>query len=209
MHGTWRYGARTRAAAGAVSRLALLVLAALASLPALAADPQDEEEVPPSRQAVIVLRSLAYDGNLKSRARGTIDIGVLYKKGHIRSEQSAVTMTKAFGAIASTQVAGLPIAVSRIAFAGADSLGKSIAGASVDLLYVCDGLDAELDAITQVTRRMKVLSVGRERQQVHQGLSLGVFQVDGRTMIVLNLQASRQEGVAFAADLLRLAAVIR
>jgi len=118
-------------------------------------------------------------------------------------------MTKAFGVLATTQVAGLPIAVSRFAFADPEALGKSIAEAGVDLLYVCDGLGAELGAIIEVTRRMKVLSVGSERQQVHQGLSLGVFQVEGRTTIVLNLRSSRQEGVAFAADLLRLAAVIR
>jgi hypothetical protein len=162
----------------AVICLVLAFLAESSGSPALAADADDEEEVPPSRQAVIVLRAMAYDGNLKARARGAIDIGVVYKKGNARSEQTA-------------------------------ALGKSIADAGIDMLYVCDGLGAERGAITEVTHRMKVLSVGKERQQVHQGLSLGVFQVDGRTTIVLNLQASRQEGVAFAADLLRLASVIR
>jgi hypothetical protein len=193
----------------AVICLGVSLLVESSGLAALAADADDEEEVPPSRQAVIVLRAMAYDGNLKARARGAIDIGVVYKKGNARSEQTAATMTKAFGALSATQVAGLPIAVSRLAFAGAEALGKSIAEAGIDMLYVCDGLGAERDAITGVTRRMKVLSVGKERRQVHQGLSLGVFQVDGRTVIVLNLQASRQEGAAFAADLLRLASVIR
>jgi hypothetical protein len=193
----------------AVICLVLALLAESSGLSALAADADDEEEVPPSRQAVIVLRAMAYDGNLKARARGAIDIGVVYKKGNARSEQTAATMTKAFGALSATQVAGLPIAVSRLAFVGAEALGKSIADAGIDMLYVCDGLGAERGAITEVTHRMKVLSVGKQRQQVHQGLSLGVFQVDGRTTIVLNLQASRQEGVAFAADLLRLASVIR
>jgi len=187
----------------------LPVLAEGWSLPALAGETPAEEEVAPSRQAVIILRALAYDGNLKSRAHGSIDIGVIYKKGHERSELMAATMTKAFGALASTQVSGLPIAVSRLAFVGAEALGKSVSDGGIDMLYVCDGLGAELGTITEVTRRTKVLSVGSERQQVHQGLSLGVFQAEGRTTIVLNLPSSRQEGVAFAADLLRLAAVIR
>ncbi len=193
----------------AISCLILAIAAKSSSFPARAGEALGEGEVPPSRQAVIIMRALAYDGNLKSRARGTIDIGVLYKKGHERSERMAASMTKAFGALTSTQVAGLPIAVNRIAFAGAEALGKAIADGGIDVLYVCDGLGAERGAISEVTRRAKVLSVGSERLQVHQGLSLGVFQVDGRTTIVLNLAASRQEGVAFAADLLRLAAVIR
>ena len=155
------------------------------------------------------MRALAYDGNLKTRAGGAVDIGILYKKGNGRSEQTATTMAKAFGALASTQVAGLPIAVSRLAYGGPEALGKAIAEAGVDTIYVCDGLEAELGTVTEVARRMRVLSVGSSREQVRRGLSLGVFQSDGRTIIVLNLQASRQEGAAFAADLLRLAEVIR
>ena len=193
----------------AVFLLALAVAAEAWGGAASAGQAPAEEEVPPSRQAVIVMRALAYDGNLRVRAGDTIDIVVLYKTGHGRSEQMAATMAKAFGVLASTQVAGLPIAVSRLAYGGAEALGKSIGGAGIDMIYVCDGLDAEVGAIAEVTRRTKTLTVGSRREQVLQGLTLGVFQVDAKTTILLNLQSSRQEGAAFAADLLRLAAVIR
>jgi len=169
----------------------------------------EEEQVPPSRQVVIILRALAYDGNLKSRAGGTIDIGILYKKGHARSEQMAGTMAKAFGALVATPVAGLPLVVSRLAYAGGEPLYKAVVASGIDMLFVCEGLDAEVGSITEVTRRTKALSVASQREQVEKGLSLGVFQVDAKTTILLNLQSSRQEGVAFAADLLRLAVVIR
>jgi hypothetical protein len=168
-----------------------------------------EGELPPSRQVVIIMRALAYDGNLKTRAGRAIDIAVLYKKGLSRSEQMAATMAKAFGALSTTQVAGLPITVSRLGYGGGEALGKSIDAGNIDLVYVCDGLEGDLPAIAEVTRRAHALTVGSRQDHVHGGLSLGVFQTEEKVIILLNLQASRQEGAAFAADLLRLASVIR
>jgi hypothetical protein len=166
-------------------------------------------EIPASRQAVIVMRALAYDANLKARANETIDIAVVHRKGHPESERMAAAMVKAFGALEATQVAGLLIRVSPLPFAGSDAFKKSISARGIDVVYVCPGLEWELVAITEVTRQMKALSVGSAQAQVEKGLSLGVFEVDGKCTILLNLPASRLEGAAFATDLLRLAKVIR
>jgi len=209
MHEFRRHGSRTKGALFAAALLALQITSVISIAPGRSGRALAEDEVPPSRQVVIIMRALAYDGNLRSRAGEAINLGILYRKGHPRSEQMAGTMAKAFGALASTQVSGLPIVVSRLPYAGVEALRKSIGAGGVDMVYVCEGLDAEVGAITDVTRRSKVLSVGSRQEQVEKGLSLGVFQVDSRTTILLNLPASRHEGVAFAADLLRLAAVIR
>jgi hypothetical protein len=99
--------------------------------------------------------------------------------------------------------------VSRLLYAGEDTLKKAITGAAIDLIYVCDGLENELEAIERITRQMRVLSVGSKPEHVEKGLSIGVFQIESKCTILLNLAASRQEGVSFAADLLRLAKVIR
>jgi hypothetical protein len=168
-----------------------------------------EDSVPASRQAVILVRVLAYDGNLKSRAGETVNIAILHKKGNAASENTANSTAKAFGALESTQVSGLPIVVSRLLYTGEDTLKKAITGAGIDLIYVCEGLENELEAIERITRQMRVLSVGSKSEYVEKGLSIGVFQIEAKCTILLNLAASRQEGVAFAADLLRLAKVIR
>jgi hypothetical protein len=165
--------------------------------------------VPPSRQAVIVMRALAYDANLKSRAGDTINIAVLHKRGHLGSERMAGTMAKAFGVLEATQVSGLPILVTRFPFTGGEALKKSISVGGIDLIYVCEGLEGELTAIMEITRQMKVLTVGSKEEHVTKGLSLGVLEMEEKCVILLNLPASRQEGGAFAADLLRLARVIR
>jgi len=162
-----------------------------------------------SRQVVILMRALAYDGNLKSRAGETVNIAILRKKGHAASETMADLMAKAFGALEVSQVSGLPIVVSRLTYTGEEGLRKAIAGSGIDFVYVCEGLDSDLDSIERVTRQLKAMSVGSSQAQVEKGLTIGVFQIEDKCTILLNLSASRLEGISFAADLLRLAKVIR
>lgn len=165
--------------------------------------------VPPSRQAVIVMRALAYDANLRTRAGEAINIAVLHKKGHAGSERMAGVMAKAFAVLESTQVSGLPISVTRLPFAGGEALKKAVSSGGIDLVYVCEGLESDVPAIIEVTREAKVLTVGSKAEHVEMGISLGVLEIDEKCTILLNLPASRQEGVSFAADLLRLARVLR
>jgi hypothetical protein len=109
----------------------------------------------------------------------------------------------------STLVTGLPIAISRLAYRTPDELKNSIVESGIDLLYVCDGLESDLDAIKEITRQAKVLSVGANREQVEKGLSLGVVEMDGKVAILVNFQGSRLEGVSFSSDFLGLTSVIR
>ena len=168
-----------------------------------------QDSVPASRQVVILMRALAYDGNLKSRAGNAVNIAILDKKGNAASENMASAMTLAFRALETSQVSGLPIVVSRLDYVGEKALRKAIADTGIDFMYVCDGLDTPLDDIERITRQMKVLSAGSKQEQVEKGLSIGVFPIETKSTIVLNLSASQQEGVSFAADLLRMAKVVR
>jgi hypothetical protein len=176
---------------------------------AAAPEPAPDEPVPPVRQALILMRALAYDENLAGRARGSVDVRVLFRKGQGASEQTAARMVHAFGTLLTTQVAGLPIGVASLAYGGPEPLRKVFEAEGIDAVYVCDGLEAELPAIAQITRRTKVLTMGSHPDQIHAALSLGVFQAEGKPVILLNLPASRREGVLFTADLLRLATVLR
>ena len=63
--------------------------------------------------------------------------------------------------------------------------------------------------IFEATRRLKVITMASRQDYVQRGLSLGVFAIDGKPTILVNLAASKAEGAAFGSDLLRLAKVIR
>jgi YfiR/HmsC-like len=166
-------------------------------------------ELPPGKQAIFLARVIAYDGNLKGRAGPAVNIAVLAKKGDKDSEAMAEAILKAFSPLASATLSGLPVNVIRIPFAGREALEHAVREGGIDTLYVCSGLDAALADIKNVSRQNKVLTVASQEGHLKLGLSLGVFDIGGKNTILVNLDASREEGVAFGPELLRLATVVR
>jgi hypothetical protein len=166
-------------------------------------------ELPAAKQAIFLARVIAYDANLKARAGPAVNIAILAKKGDAESERAAEAVMNAFVPLEAATVLGLPVKVVRLGFTGREALDKSIRDGGIDTLYVCGGLDAQLADIRAVARSRKVLTMASQEMHLKQGLSLGVFLVDGKNTIMVNLEASREEGVAFGPELLRLATVVR
>jgi len=167
------------------------------------------DEVPAARQVLILTRALAYDGNLKTRAGTELLIAVLGKPGNAASDELGGMMGKAFRGLGNVKVQGLAVRATQLAYKDAAGLAAAIESQGIDALYVCPGLDAELMGIFEATRKLKVVTMASRQDYVQRGLSLGVFAIDGKPTIVVNLVASKLEGAAFGSDLLRLAKVIR
>jgi hypothetical protein len=169
----------------------------------------DAGEMPPQKQAVFLARMIAFDGNLKTRAGEVINIGILVKKGDSGSENMADDMVKAVAGLGATTILGLPIKVRRLDFSGRVALEHAIKDEGIDTLYVCSGLDANLADIKSVARARKVMTVASSESQIRVGISLGVFIVDGKNTIYVNLEASREEGLSFGPEFLRLVTVLK
>jgi hypothetical protein len=183
--------------------LAALVTSAFA-LQAAAAD-----EVPPEQQVLILSRALVYDDNFKDRVGPEVRIAVVTKPGHAGSDTCGAAMVKAWRGVGNLKLAGLPLRVSPLVFKDAAGFGPGLAAEAIDVLYVCPGLEPHLAEIFDVTRKRRVVTVGGREEHVKKGASLGVFLVNGRPTIMVNLPASKNEGAAFSSDLLRLATVIK
>ncbi|HEY5281508.1 MAG TPA: YfiR family protein [Polyangia bacterium] len=166
-------------------------------------------ELPPGKQAIFLARVIAYDGNLKGRAGPVVNIAVLAKKGDKDSEAMSEAIMKAFTPLESATLLGLPVNLVRVFFTGREALERAVRDGGIDTLYVCSGLDANLADIKSVSRAKKVLTVASQEAHLKLGLSLGVFDIGGKNTILVNLDASREEGVAFGPELLRLATVVR
>jgi hypothetical protein len=166
-------------------------------------------DLPPAKQALFLARVIAYDGNLKTRAGPSVDIAILVKKGDKASEQMSEGLLSAFKALEGAKLSGLNVRVLRVFFPGRAELDKTIESEGIDTLYVCSGLDAHLAEIKSVTHARKVMTVASQEGHLKSGLTLGVFEIGGKNTILVNLEASREEGVSFGPDLLRLATVVR
>jgi hypothetical protein len=188
---------------GWVSQASVLVLALVLCRVAMPAD------LAAGKQAIFLARVLAYDANLKERAAGTVNIGVLARKGDRDSERMADSMVKAFTPLETATILGLPVRVSRLYFAGREALDRAAREGGIDTVYVCAGLDTNIADVKAVARARKILTLASHPSHLKQGLSVGVFDMDGRNTIIVNLEANRDEGVAFGPELLRLATVVR
>lgn len=166
-------------------------------------------ELPAVKQGIFLARVIAYDANLKARAGPAVNIAVLAKKGDAESERAADAVMRAFSPLEAATVLGLPVKISRLGFTGREALDMSIREGGIDTLYVCGGLEAHLADIAAIARARKVLTMASREAHLKQGLALGVFLVDDKNTIMVNIEASRQEGVAFGPELLRLVTVVR
>lgn len=161
------------------------------------------------KQATILTRAFSYDYNLKARAGDSVTLAVLYKSGDAQSEAMADSWYRSFQGLTGVKVQGLPFSVMRLPFDNAALLRAAVAAQGIDILFVCDRLDGELGSIKEVSRSMKLLTVGGRPAYVEDGLSLGVFSEGEAQVIQVNLSAAAQENVSFSSDLLRLAKVIK
>jgi hypothetical protein len=161
------------------------------------------------KAAPIIARAVAYDYNLRSRAGPTLTVAVLFKAGDTGSEAAANRWLEAFKALEGVKLQGVPLSAIKLAHTHTDKLGTDGESQQVDVLFIAEGLDDELGALTRLARARKWLTIGTRERHTREGLSLAVFNEGGRNVISVNLPANREEGVAFASDLLRLARVIR
>jgi hypothetical protein len=166
-------------------------------------------DLPPGKQAIFLARVIAYDTNLRARAGATVNIAVLAKRGDRESETMADAIVKAFAPLETSTLQGLRVRISRLVFGGRDSLDRVVREGGIDALYVCSSLDANLADIEAVSHARKVLTLASQESYLQGGLALGVFEEQGRNTIVVNLEASREEGVGFGPELLRLATVLK
>lgn len=173
------------------------------------ASPARAQDVPAERQVLILTRALAYDDEIKGRAGDDVTVAVVSKPGNPASEAMSAAVAKAFRGIGGIKVQGLSLKIVQVPFASGPALQAAASGQSIDVFYICVGLEADLPAIIETTRKRRAVSIGSREDQVQRGLALGVFQIEGKPTIVVNLPAAKAEGSAFSSDLLRLAKVIK
>jgi hypothetical protein len=170
---------------------------------------QAEDGVSPARRAVVISRMLAYDGALASRAGSSFVIAVLFKKGNAASEKAGEEALKAFKPLEAVLMSGLPFHAVSAPYTGGPALEALIDKEGADVLFLCEGLEADIPAVKQVTRKRKVLTLGTQESQVTAGVSLAVIAEGGKLQILIHLPHTREEGAEFSSDLLRVARVLK
>ncbi|MFH0902810.1 MAG: YfiR family protein [Pseudomonadota bacterium] len=164
-----------------------------------------------ARQTLLLLRILAYDRNLKERAGPNVNILILYRKGDTNSERARAGLKTALDAvvIGKLNVSGLPVSIVERQFGSIEEVSQQLAQSRFAALFVCEGLEKEIPAIAQRTRRSSVLSFIASESGVRAGISVGLVYATPKVRILVNRDAVLAEGVRFDAGLLRVAEIVR
>ena len=168
-------------------------------------------ELEPKQLAVMVLRILAYDRNVKARSNGkSAPVLIVYQEGNPSSESVQSDVQNALEDLAGgVAVAGLHPEVVALAYHSAADLEAKVAATRPVAMFVCTGLSDVVPALSAVARKRSVLTLTLTTTYLKAGLSVGLSRGEDRVNILVNLPATRAEGVDLDAALLRLAEVYR
>src|SRR4051812_38532402 len=167
-------------------------------------------DLPINFQAVFLLRVMAYDRNLKSRAGDAVSVLIAYREGNRSSESAKADLQATLVKISKeSQVADLPVQVATVAYRKPADLEDAITSANASALYVCPGLEDMVQPISEITRKKSVLTFTGVESWIKLGLSIGLVARAGKPAIIVNLPVSKEEGADLDPALLRLAEVLR
>jgi hypothetical protein len=174
----------------------------------LACLPARGQGLPASLKASMLVRILAYDRRMGSHSP-PLTIAVLHREGDTGSQERCQEVGSALELAARGRaVAGRALRVVTLGFQDAERLQRALSKQRAVALYVCEGLEADTGPISQVTRRLSILSFAGSRDQLDQGLAIGLGRRGDSPVILVHLSAARAEGADLDAGLLSLSLLV-
>ena len=166
-----------------------------------------EVPVPIPLQAELLLKVLAHDRNLATRAGARIRAAIVVKNGNAESTGLGTVMASYLHA--RQTVAELPFEVDTIGWTNADDLATLCRDRGLSLVYVSAGFSGEDGvAIARAFDGVSVFSAAAEPGLVAAGVLLGFDLVSGKPKLIFNRTQARRQNVAVHANVLQLMRVI-
>ncbi len=164
-------------------------------------------ESPRYRQAAILARVLSYELTLEERAGESVGVAIVYRRGDPVSKTNADDWMHAFAELAPINVKNRPLVAEMVPSEQSDLFAAIDKGA--DVLLVAEGLEDETSAIARVARSRHVLTAADSPSYVQTDLTVCVSEENGKSKIIINLNAAKLERIQFGSRLLALATLIR
>ena len=173
---------------------------------ALAGPGQAVAEVPAEKQAIIILRILAYDHALADRAGVAVKLAVVHGDSAAGLACASRMRTALDALVNRVVVTGKRLEVQTMSAIGMS--GHSLTERGIAVLYMCGGAEIHLPAVVKAARIARVLTFTDQPQYLAHGLSIALSDDRARVGILVNLVAARAEGARLAGQLLRLSKVV-
>lgn len=172
------------------------------------AGPTEAEAKAAGRQALIALRVLAYDKQLAERSPGANVTIAIVSSATSDGRAMRERFEAGFAMMPKAKVGGRSIRIVSFDAGSEKAVNATLVAQAPSLVLVVDELGDKLVPLRNVTRARRVLTISMRERDVERGLSVGIVPARERDQIVINLEASRAEGVRFGAGLLQLARLV-
>ena len=183
-----------------------IALAALLAL-SLFADSAKADELPAKTRVTVLLTTLSYDLNIKSRG-DALRIGVVGKADDGHSVKHAKEALAAFEVASSKRVKGMGIVVLDLSSSKESDLAATIKSKSVNVLYLGSQLGSLEKTAIKLARDMKILTLSGQENTIKAGAAIGAVLEQGKPRILVNLKAAKVQGAKLDARLLRLVRIV-
>jgi hypothetical protein len=159
-----------------------------------------------ARQVLIVLRVLAYDRALATRAPGE-RVGVMIAHDSSKAGRAeAALWAAAFDLLPKVKVGGRHIRAFTTELTGDPALEAVLAQQRPALVIVAGA--ADVTSLRRLTRKYRSMSFSASEPAVRAGLAFGIVPTEDGHEIVVNREAALAEGVKLGAGLLQLARIV-
>jgi hypothetical protein len=188
---------------------ALVILTASTALLHPFALTAQEMDVPVAIQVSILLKVISFDRQLHVRAPREMVVGVVFQSGSRTSVNAKDEVMQVMQALQSAKgtVDGLPIRAVAIDL-DKENLAELSRSRVMTHLYVTPLRAMDVRTIAALAREMHLATMTGVARYLVDGLGLGVGLRAGRPRILVNLEASRLEGVELSAEVLKLAELV-
>jgi hypothetical protein len=166
----------------------------------------DSATVPLGLQVELFAKVADYDKTLLGRSEGMVRILVVTRAGVAESASAGARVLNALSAIAT--ISGLPHQDTSVEFTDAPSLIALCKARGVSILYMTPGLVDVDENVSKELANIPVLSVSATAEGTAKGMVLGFDLAGGKPKLVVNLPASKRQGVRLSVEVLRIATVI-
>lgn len=167
----------------------------------------DAAPVPISLQVPILFKILSLDKNLTRRAGETISVGVIYDSRDKNSSRERSEFKESVGQ--DKKLAGKDIVIQEFDAASGGSLAEFSSRHSISILYATTGVEKLTEEMIRIARDQKVTTAASSLSYVEKGFSVSFEVEDNKPRIVINHDASKDEGCSFSAQVLKVARIVK
>jgi hypothetical protein len=163
-------------------------------------------DLPVVNQWSLLDRILAYDRTFSDRTEDGLVVGIVYQRSNRASVLAHDEVREAARTLDGRVLAGITLV--SIEASTAAELAERLRAEQVDLLYVAPMRAYDIGNVAAAAAEVRVPSFTGVRAYLPVGVGLCVGQRGGTPEILVNLAATRLQGMDLSAQLLRLATVL-